>query len=140
MDIVQRVVIAVILIGPLVMAGALYVGLVSDGTVPPPDMQALAQAVVPVATGTLALIVGVTVATIVCCAVVAPVLFAARSGDLLTVLISLVLTTAAIALFSSAKSAIHEILAVLVYLANTVLSVTVYAAHRIAPADRKADR
>ena len=86
------------------------------------------------ATGGLALAIGLIVATIALCAVVAPVLYAARSGDLLTVLVSLVLTATAITLFSTAESAIHEILAVLVYLANTVLAATVYAAHRIARA------
>jgi hypothetical protein len=43
----------------------------------------------------------------------------------------LVLTTVAIAVFATAKSAIQEILSVLIYLANIVLSVAVYAAHRM---------
>jgi hypothetical protein len=132
MEIFQRVAIAVILIGPLAVVGAVYTGLVWDGKIAPPDLQALAQSIIPVATGGLALAIGLTVAVIVVCAAVAPVIYAVRSGDVLTVLVSLVLTTAAIALFFTAKSAIHEILAVLVYLANTVLSTMVYAAHRIA--------
>jgi hypothetical protein len=76
------------------------------------------------------LAIGVAISVIVVCAAIAPILYAARSGDVLTVLVSIVLTTAAIAVFITSKSAIQEILAVLVYLANTVLSVTVYAAHR----------
>lgn len=132
MNLVRRITIALILIGPLVIAAAAYVGLVLDGGITPPDLQALAQSIIPVATGGFALAVGSAIAAIVVCAIIAPILYAARSGNVLTVLISLVLTTAAIAIFFTAKSAIQEILAVLVYLANTVLSTIVYAAHRIA--------
>ncbi len=131
MNFARRITIAVILLTPLIVVLAAYLGLVWEGQIAPPDLQALAQTIIPVATGSFALAIGLVLATIVVCAIIAPLLYAARSGDVLTVLISLVLTTAAIAIFFTAKSAIQEILAVLVYLANTVLSSVVYAAHHL---------
>jgi hypothetical protein len=128
----RRAIILFVLLGPPIGALIVYTGLVFDGTVTPPDFEGWAKDAVPLATGGIALAIGIAIAAIVICAIIAPLLYAARSGDVLTVLVSLVLTLAAVVIFASAKSAIQEILGVLVYLANTVLTVTVYAAHRIA--------
>lgn len=132
MNFPARVAIAAILLGPIIFAASAYIGLIADGTFQPPDLKALAQAIVPVATGGFAFAVGLAIIVIVVCAAIAPIIYSVRSGDPLTVLISLVLTTASIGVFVSAKSSIQEILAVLIYLSNTVLASIVYAAHRIA--------
>lgn len=120
-----------LLIAPPLMAGVLYAGLVLDGTLPWLDLKALAQEVIPVASGWTAIAIGLAVLVVAACIAVAPSLYAVRSGDVLTVLMSLVLTTAAIAFFCLAKSVTDEILAVLIYLANISLSAMAYAARRI---------
>ncbi len=129
---IQRAIIVLILLGPLIVFGAAYSGLILDGTVAPPDLRAMAQSIVPAITGTFSFSLGLTIVVLVVCSAIAPLIFAARSGDVLTVLVSVVFTAVAIATFVTAKSAIQEILAVLIYLANTVLSATIYAAHFIA--------
>lgn len=130
-EIIRKVLITVLLAGPIVTAGTLYFGAVYDGHLPPPDVQAVLNRIPPFATGALQTVIALVVTAIVACAAIAPIIYAARSRDGLTFLISLVLTTTAIGMFFLAKSAIQEILAVLIYLANTVLSAIVYAAYRI---------
>lgn len=131
MEIIRRVLITVVVAGPGVAAGVLYFGAVYDGHLPPPDLNAIVRLIPPIATGAAQTLIVIAVIIIIACAGVAPIIYAARSRDILTFLISLVLTTVAIGTFFSAKSAMQEILAVLIYLANTVLSAIVYAAHRI---------
>jgi hypothetical protein len=130
----QRAIITIILIGPLVAAGAVYAGLVNDGTVSPPDLAALARSAMPIATDAVATLLGLAILFMIACAVLAPLIFAARSGDLLTVVVSIVLTVVALGLLATARSVVHEVLAAVVYLANIVLTATVYGAHRIADA------
>jgi hypothetical protein len=127
----RHVIMGAVLLVPLLILPA-YVGLIADGAVPPPDLEAIAKSVLPFAGGALAVALGLGIALIVICAVTAPILFAIRSDDPLTIAISLVLTTTAIIVFSSAKSSIHDFLAVLIYLANMVLASMVYASHHLA--------
>lgn len=131
MNPVRRAIITILVIGPLAAIGAVYTSLIFDGSIPPPDVAALAQAVMPIATGGLGLAIGFALIVLISLAAIAPILYAIRSGDILTVLISLVLTTIALTAFATAKSAIQEILGVLIYLANIVLSAMVYASHKI---------
>jgi Na+/H+-dicarboxylate symporter len=132
MSSVGRIVLRVAAIGVIVAAVAVYAGLVWDGTLPPPDVRSLAQQVTPVAQGTLGFALGAGLVFIICCAALAPIIYAARSGDILTVLVSLVLTTAAIAALVSSRTVFDMVLGALVYLANLTLSAIVYAAHYIA--------
>lgn len=125
----RRWAIAFVFLAPIAIGIAAYIGLILDGTLPPPKLEVIAQTVLPMASGSVAIAIGAVALVVIICAGIAPIIYAMRSGDVLTVLISLAMTTAALAVFFTARSAIQEILAVLIYLANMVLSATVYAAH-----------
>jgi sterol desaturase/sphingolipid hydroxylase (fatty acid hydroxylase superfamily) len=118
----------------LIAAGlTLYISLVADGTLPPPNIRELMDRFA-LGTATAAQLGFVIfIGVVVFMAMVAPVIYAARSHDLLTLLISFAMTGTAIAVFLSGKTAFQEITALIIYLANIVLSSIVYAAHRIAP-------
>lgn len=108
-----------------------YVGLVLDGSVPPPDLQGIANSIVPVARGGMAAAIGLIAVVVIFCTVMAPLLFALRSADPLAIVVSLVLTVGMIGVFLSGKSVIQEILGALIYIANIILSTIVYAVRRI---------
>lgn len=129
----KSLVLLTVIGAPIVAAIAAYAGLVYDGSVPPPDLSAVAQNI-DLGTKTLAqilLIIGIAAACML--AVIAPVVFSIRAADPLTILISLAMTGAAIAMLFISRTVLDQISALIIYLANITLSAIVYAAHRIAP-------
>ena len=110
-----------------------YIGLIHDGSVPPPDPSVIPRAMGIATTTAASLILIIGVGVLGFLALLAPVIYAARAHDLLTVLISLALTGSAIALFAASHTVFDQISALILYLANVTLSAAVYIAHRIAP-------
>jgi hypothetical protein len=104
--------IAVITIGPIAALLAAYVGLVIDGTLTPPDPEAIARSVGFSTATAASVIFVVTLAVIVLMAAIAPIIYAIRANDITTVLIS-------------------QISALILYLANITLSAVVFASHKI---------
>ena len=128
---VGRAISATLLLGPPIAIATAYAALVWDGTIAAPDILAIAEQIAPMAQGTVAFAIGLALAAIVFCAAIARILYAARSGDGLTVAISLVLTTAALAALLSSRTVYDMTAGVLIYLSNITLSAIVYGASRI---------
>lgn len=129
----KQAVIAVLLAAPIVVFLAIYIGLVRDGTVPPPDFDAIARSIGLGTTTAAQILLALALAGIALMAAIAPIIFAIRSGDLITVFISLAMTGGAIAMLILSRTVMDQISALIIYLANTMLSAIVYAANRIAP-------
>jgi hypothetical protein len=129
----RALIITLLIVGPIVGLLAAYAGLVSEGTLPPPDFDAIARGI-GLGTATMAQIIFfAAIAAIGFMAAIAPIIYAIRANDVLTVLISLALTGSAIAIAMSSHTVFDQISALILYLANTTLSAVVYAAHKIAP-------
>lgn len=108
-----------------------YAYLVSIGELPKPDFSGIARQVAPsIATGggtALVLLLGV-------CGLLtalAPVVFAARSGDAFTVMISIVSLIACLAILGASRTVIDMVLAAIVYFTSAFIAVIVFAAARI---------
>ncbi|MDD1534577.1 MULTISPECIES: hypothetical protein [unclassified Bradyrhizobium] len=108
-----------------------YAYLVSIGELPKPDFSAITQQIAPsIATGggtVLVLLLGV-------CGLLtalAPVVFAARSGDAFTVMISIVSLIACLAILGASRTVIDMVLAAIVYFTSAFIAVIVFAATRI---------
>ncbi|MGE0522033.1 MAG: hypothetical protein AB7O60_03230 [Variibacter sp.] len=114
-----------------VAAGAVYFGLVQDGTLPPLDVRAMGEALSPALSGTAAIVAGAVLVFVLVCTAIAPILYAIRSGDALTIIVSLVLTTAALAALVSSRTVFDMVISALLYMANLTLSAIVFATSRI---------
>jgi hypothetical protein len=129
---IKRLIIATMILGPIVALLAAYAGLVKDGTLPPPDFEAIAHNI-GLGTTTAAQVVFIlALAAIVLIAAIAPIIYAIRANDILTVLISLALTGSAIGMLILSRTVLDQISALILYLANITLSAIVYGAHKIA--------
>lgn len=126
-----------ILLAIIVPIGVPYVVLVREGKIPPPDWETIEQALNQAAAaigGGASVAAVIAVAVIVLLAAVAPILFAARSGDVMTVLVSIVLVAATWILVFQSRTVIDMTIAAVIYLASMTLSVIVFASTRIADA------
>lgn len=130
----RRLTVALLIAAPFVAAAAAYAGLVYDGSLPPPNYTEIAIAINAsgATAAQMALVVGVAIIALL--AILAPIIFAFRANDPVTILISLAMTGTAIAVFFMSRTVMDQISALIIFLANITLSGIVYAAHRIAPA------
>lgn len=110
-----------------------YLSLIRDGSAVPPDINALERTIGFGTTSATAVAGTMGVVAIAGLVVVAPIIYAVRARDILTVLVSLAITGVAAVLLIGAQSAFGQISALILYLANVTLSAAVYVAHRIAP-------
>ena len=106
--------------------GAIYTGEVSS-----PDVRGLAEKVAPsiASGGSIALLVAVGI----CCllAAVAPFIFAVRSGDPFTIVVSIVALILCFILLTASRTVIDVVLAAIVYFTSAFISVIVYSTDRI---------
>jgi hypothetical protein len=108
-----------------------YAYLVSTGDLPKPDVASLAQQIAPsIATGGGA---AIALALVLCAAVtaLAPIVFAARSGDPFTIIISVVMLAVCFFMLAGSRTVIDMMLAAIVYFTSAFLSVVVYSTSRI---------
>ena len=115
-----------------VIAG--YVFMVYNGDLPKPDFEAFAKQVAPsLSTGGSATAV---IAVGLCCMLtaVAPFIYAARSGDLFTVIVSIVALVVCFVLLTFGRTVIDMVLAAIVYFTSALISVVMYSTSRIASA------
>jgi Ca2+/Na+ antiporter len=124
-------ILTAVIVAPIVTFLAVYIGLISDGSVPPPDLNAIVENLQlgTVNTGNIFIVLAVIVIGVM--ALIAPIIYAARSHDLITFLISLAMTGCALTLIILSRSVMDQIIALIIYLANITLSAIVYAAHRL---------
>jgi hypothetical protein len=111
-----------------------YVFLVWHGDVPRPDVDAIADQIAPSMSKGGSAIVGLAI--LVCCVLtaIAPFVYAARSGDFFTVIVSIVALVACFALLSFSRTVIDMVLAAIVYFTSAFISVIMYSTNRITAA------
>ena len=131
----KQLIISLMIGAPIIIALAVYIGLLRDGMIPPPDLALIAERLRlgTVGAGQIALVFFIVVIGIM--AALAPIIYAARSHDVVTVLISLAMTGTALALMITGRSVFDEIIALMIYLANMILASIAFAAHRISKRD-----
>lgn len=116
-----------------------YVFLVYNGDLPRPDIDGIARQIAPSITtgGSTALVIAVAV----CCflTAIAPFIYAARSGDFFTVIVSIVSLVVCFALLTYSRTVIDMVLAAIVYFTSAFVSVVMYSTTRIAAAIAKSD-
>lgn len=132
---IKRLLLFAVLTAMVAGAAAVYVGLIMDGSVPPPDLQKLAGMFFNGTASALQMVAVVAIGAAIVMAAVAPIIYAARSHDIITVLISLAMTSAALGMVFIGKTVFDNIIALMIYIANMILAAIVYASHRIAPKD-----
>ncbi len=114
-----------------------YLGLVWDGQLPPPRWDAIVLGIEGVVNhsrdgaGTLLI---TAIAIVVLLAALAPLVFAIRSGDIVTILVCAVLVTLTWIIALNSRTSIDLALAGIVYLASLTLSAVVFSAHKIGSA------
>jgi hypothetical protein len=128
---IKRLIIVLIIVGPTVVAIAAYIGLVVDGTLSPPDLEGIARSIGLGTATAVQVAVVLAIALVAAMAAIAPIIYAARANDVVTVLISLALTGSALGILVLSRTVLDQISALIIYLANMTLSAVVYAAHEI---------
>jgi hypothetical protein len=116
-----------------------YVFLVYRGDLPKPNVDAIANQIAPSLTTGGSVVVAVAV--LACCflTAVAPFIYAARSGDFFTVIVSIVALVVFFALLAYSRTIIDMVLAAIVYFTSAFISVIMYSTSRIANAISKND-
>jgi hypothetical protein len=121
-----------ILLTAVILALGGYMELVKAGKVPQPSAEGLGN----FAQSGILVTFWAALSVIVVCAAIAPVLFAVRSGDGLTIIVSIVLVVVTWSLVYFSRTVIDLAVASIIYLASMVLSVTVFGVTRIIAALR----
>jgi hypothetical protein len=111
-----------------------YALLVYRGDLPQPNFDAMAKQIAPsMFTGGSAV---TGAAIVVCCLLtaIAPFIYAARSGDVFTIIVSIVALVACFVLLVSSRTVIDMVLAAIIYFRSAFISVIMYSTTRIAEA------
>lgn len=128
---ILRFTIVSILLSVLVVGFGFYAYGVMQGDMPPPDPEKLKAWVQSLAVGGSA--IGILVmAALVLLAAIAPVIYAARSGDGFTILFSVVTLLLVVALLVTSRTIIDMVLAAIVYFTSAIVAVIVFSTARIA--------
>jgi carbon starvation protein CstA len=124
-------VIAILILAPVAALLGVYVGLVKDGSLAPPDFVAIARdAGFATDTVTQMVFAWIIIGSGLLAAFV-PIIYALRARDPLTAVVSFVMTASALAMWLLSRTVIVQVSAVIIYIANITLSAIVYAAHKI---------
>ncbi|KJC52192.1 hypothetical protein [Bradyrhizobium sp. LTSP857] len=121
----------------LFVTAVTYAFLVYNGDIPKPDFDAVVKLLTPsIATGGSA-IVAFAIAACFFLTAIAPFIYAARSGDFFTVIVSIVALVVCFALIAASRTVIDVVLAAIVYFTSALISVVMYSTNRIAAAVSK---
>lgn len=123
-----------------VVVAVLYATLVNEGKIDPIDTEELFRTLAMGFTGISAVVIGIVVGLLVIFAALAPIIFAARSGDAFTTMVCIVLTLTTWGLVFLTRTVIDLTLAAVLYLASLTLSAVVFGASRIVDAIRANSR
>ncbi|MFT4121071.1 hypothetical protein [Bradyrhizobium sp.] len=108
-----------------------YCYLVWTGDLPKPDFQGILQQIAPsLAVGGGAAL-GIVIGVCVFLTAVAPFVYAARSGDAFTVVVSIIALVVCFLVIASSRTIIDMVLAAIVYFTSALISVVVYSTTRI---------
>ena len=114
-----------------------YGYLVYTGDLPMPNINAMVNHLTPAvsASGSTVAVVAIAICFIV--TAVAPLIYAVRSGDAFTVMVSIVALVVCFALLIYSRTVIDMVLAAIVYFTSAFISVIVYSTARVSEALRE---
>jgi hypothetical protein len=118
----------------LFVVAAGYAFMVYRGDLPTPDLQEIARQIAPSMSASGSVLGAVA---ILCCCLltaIAPFIYAARSGDFFTVIVSIVALVVCFALLIYSRTVIDMVLAAIIYFTSALISVVMYSTNRIAAA------
>ncbi|WP_439360976.1 hypothetical protein [Bradyrhizobium sp. DASA03007] len=108
-----------------------YCYLVYTGDIPKPDIEAIVKQVAPsMATGG-SVIAGIAIAVCLFLTAIAPFIYAARSGDAFTIVVSIVALVVCFVMLASSRTVIDMVLAAIVYFTSALISVVMYSTGQI---------
>ncbi|MBR0903346.1 hypothetical protein [Bradyrhizobium liaoningense] len=118
----------------LVMIVGGYFYLVYTGELPRPNIMAIGEQIAPslAAGGSTIGILAIGLCFLL--TAIAPLIYAARSGDGFTVVVSIVSLVVCFAIMASSRTVIDMVLAAIVYFTSALISVVMYSASRVAAA------
>lgn len=111
-----------------------YFYLLYAGEIPKPDIDLISKQLAPSMTAGGSAIALIMVTLCVLLTAVAPFIYAARSGDFFTVVVSIVALVLCFVLLFYSRTIIDMVLAAIVYFTSAFISVVVYSTSRIADA------
>jgi len=129
-----KVIVGAVVAAALVAVTVAYFAAVQDGSLPPPDWNAILgriQGLSSQAAGGVGAVVAIALVFVGFLAAIAPLVFAIRSGDGMTVLVCLVLVVCTWAIALNSRTSIDLALAGCIYIASMTLAAVVFAMRRI---------
>ncbi|MDI3564206.1 hypothetical protein [Bradyrhizobium sp. Arg816] len=114
-----------------------YGYLVYTGDIPKPDVDAIVRQVAPSMTTGGSVIVGIAIAVCVFLTAIAPFIYAARSGDAFTIIVSIVALIVCFVMLASSRTVVDMVLAAIVYFTSALISVVMYSTRQIVGALRE---
>jgi len=117
-----------------------YVWLVYNGDVPRPDLDAFVKQVAPSLQTGGSVVAALAIAVCFFLTAIAPLVYAVRSGDFFTVLVSIVALVVCFAMLVYSRTVIDMVLAAIVYFTSAFISVVMFSTTRIAEAISKDGR
>jgi hypothetical protein len=133
-----RFAIKTLVFGLLAMIGAGYAYLVYTGDLPKPNIDAIISQIAPAVSSSGSTVAVVAIAICFLLTAIAPLIYAARSGDFFTVVVSIVALVVCFTLLIYSRTVIDMVLAAIVYFSSALISVIMYSTSRIADAIRGA--
>ncbi|MET3966703.1 hypothetical protein [Bradyrhizobium sp. S3.9.1] len=121
----------------LVMIVGAYFYLVYSGELPRPDIKALGEQIAPSLASGGSTIGILAIGLCFLLTAIAPLIYAARSGDVFTVVVSIVSLVVCFAILASSRTVIDMVLAAIVYFTSALISVVMYSSSRVAAALEK---
>ena len=109
-----------------------YAYLVQRGDVPKPDIDAVMAQIAPSVSTGGSTIAGIAIAVCFLLTALAPFIYAARSGDFFTVVVSIVALVVCFALLAYSRTVIDMVLAAIIYFTSAFISVVMYSTNHIA--------
>jgi hypothetical protein len=109
-----------------------YVFLIYRGDVPKPDFQAILSQVAPSVSVGGSTIAVIAIGFCFLLTAIAPFIYAARSGDFFTVIVSVVALVVCFTLLMYSRTVIDMVLAAIVYFTSAFISVVMYSTNHIA--------
>ncbi|WP_441259613.1 hypothetical protein AB7008_23640 [Bradyrhizobium sp. 521_C7_N1_3] len=114
-----------------------YFYLIYTGDIPKPDIDNILKQLAPSMTTGGSAIALIMVAMCVLLTAIAPFIYAARSGDFFTVIVSIVAIVLCFVMVVYSRTVIDMVLAAIIYFTSAFVSVVVYSTSRIADALRR---
>jgi hypothetical protein len=123
----------------LAIIGAGYAYLVYTGDLPKPNIDAIVTQIAPAVSSSGSTVAVFAIGICFLLTAVAPFIYAARSGDFFTVVVSIVALVVCFTLLVYSRTVIDMVLAAIIYFTSALISVIMYSTSRISDAIRGTD-